>query len=182
MKSFLGRIKPVMRYALFLTFFLSVFSLHAENFNAQLEEDLLQFRVLTPSLTETGSPADQSRYLGYTPDQAFAELGAPLEIYPERGKDSTADTVVFYYGNHLYLYWYGNRVWQIRADRRYEESLFQLFMNAEKQQVLDTLGVPFYSDTDSVIYRLPDRGYPVKMRLFFNGSRLSDLYIYRGDF
>ncbi len=90
--------------------------------------------------------------------------------------------MVYYYDSYVYLFWYDNRVWQVRLDKRYEGSLGGVFMGDPKEKVLELLGAPFYADGESIIYNLPDRGYPVRIRLFFEEDLLSDLYIYRSDF
>lgn len=176
-----------MRHIFVSLLFLSALSLCAQTDNVKMAEDLLQFRVLSglPQGTagqENGVFQDFSRYVGLLPTEAVGKLGPPMEIYPQRGDKVTEDMVIFYYSNHLYLYWFENRVWQIRADRRYAGSVMGVTMGMGRRSVLDKLGMPYYMDSASVIYRLPDRGYPVKARLFFTADVLEDVYIYRGDY
>jgi hypothetical protein len=125
---------------------------------------------------------DISRYIGMEPRQAIAELGAPAEIFPLRGEAAGEDDVVFYYPRHLYLFWFGNRVWQVRLDRRYAGEIRGLRMGAGRQEVLAVLGRPLAELEDSLVFQLGDRGYPVRLRLFFDDDTLNDVYCYRGDF
>jgi hypothetical protein len=131
---------------------------------------------------------DYVDYVGLTLQEAYEILGVPEEVFPFRGAEVWQDNVVFYYNNHIYLFWYGNRVWQVRLDKRYEGNLGPrgdpeiFFMGMERGLVRALLGEPFAEDEVSSIYLLPDQGYPVRLRLFFESGVLTDLYLYRGDF
>lgn len=120
--------------------------------------------------------------LGYTLPEAFDTFGIPEEVFPMRGDYDWQDDVVFYYNNNLYLYWYKNRVWQIRADKRYSEPVLGVTIGMSQNEVIETLGDPFYQDKDSIIVMVADRGYPIRGRLFFKDNKLEDIYIYRADF
>ncbi len=43
------------------------------------------------------------------------------------------------------------------------------------------LGPPMREIGDSLVYHLEDRGYPVRLRLYFREGLLADAYCYRGD-
>jgi hypothetical protein len=91
--------------------------------------------------------------------------------------------VVFYYADNLYLFWFQNRVWQVRMDARYSGPVLgKISLGQSREEVVSELGLPFHSDDESIMYNLPPLGYPLRIRLFFEDSRLSDVYIYRGDF
>ena len=120
--------------------------------------------------------------LGMTLAAAMAEFGAPEEVFPLRGRKAWEDDVVFYYPDHSYLFWFRNRVWQVRVDRRFSGSILGLKMGESRNKVRDVLGAPFHTGNDSEIFILPDRGFPVRARLFFAADELSDVYVYRGDF
>jgi hypothetical protein len=90
--------------------------------------------------------------------------------------------VVFYYKNHVYLFWYQNRVWVVRFDERYKQRFLGLEMGMSRERVLEILDRAFTEAEDSLVFYLPDRGYPVRLRLFFTADALSDAYLYRGDF
>ncbi len=121
-------------------------------------------------------------HIGYQLAQAVEEWGAPQEVAVSRGTEPRLDGVVFYYPDHSYLYWWGNRLWQIRFDARYKGELLTVEMGLTRAEVLKRLGNPFYSGTDDIIYQLPDRGFPLRLRLIFLNGRLNDLYLYRSDF
>lgn len=120
--------------------------------------------------------------LGLTLAQATADFGAPAEVFPVRGKAAWQDDVVFYYPDHSYLFWFRNRVWQVRVDRRFKGTILGLQMGDSRQKVEKVLGTPFHVGGSSEIFILPDRGFPVRARLFFTDNKMSDLYVYRGDF
>ncbi|MEW5818387.1 MAG: hypothetical protein AB1798_23735 [Spirochaetota bacterium] len=127
-------------------------------------------------------PSRLPLYLGITLKEAFDLFGVPVEVFSYRGEAEWQDTVVFYYQNQLYMFWFNNRVWQIRVDSRYTESVLGLVMGDSRSKVLETLGQPFHTDEYSVLYNLPSGGFPIKARFFFDNERLNDIYIFRGDF
>lgn len=120
--------------------------------------------------------------LGMTLSEATASFGAPDQVFPVRGEKAWEDDVVFYYSDHSYLFWFRDRVWQVRVDRRFAGKAIGVSMGDSKSAVESVLGKPFHVGSDSEIFILPDRGFPVRARLFFTDGRLSDLYVYRGDF
>jgi len=121
--------------------------------------------------------------LGWTLFQAIEDLGSPNEVFPLRGEQSWHDDVVFYYdSDHFYLFWWDNRVWQIRFDKRYTGLILGLSMGTARKDVLAALGTAFMETDKDVYYQLPDRGFPVRARLVFEKEKLVDVYIYRSDF
>jgi hypothetical protein len=145
-----------------------------------------------PSLPEPGSPAadpapavlDLPALVGLTLAQALERFGAPEQVFCARGPESGQDDVVFYYPAHLYLFWYQDRVWQARVDERYAGGFLAspaLAMGARREEALAALGPPLRELEDSLVYHLEDRGYPVRLRLYFREGRLADAYCYRGD-
>jgi len=120
--------------------------------------------------------------LGYLLPQAIEEFGGPQEVGVVRGDEPRQDAVVFYYPDHSYLYWWGKRLWQIRFDGRYQGEIMSVEMGLSRAEVMNRLGTPFYVGADDLIYQLPDRGFPVRLRLIFSKTGLSDLYLYRADF
>ena len=138
-----------------------------------------------PSQPAATSPGlDLPALVGLTPPEAFQLFGAPEQVYAARGEESWQDDVVFYYPGHLYLFWYQNRVWQARVDERFSGSFLAsktLAMGAGRTEVLALLGPPMRELGDSLVYHLEDRGYPVRLRLYFREGLLADAYCYRGD-
>jgi hypothetical protein len=154
-------------------------------------------------------PLDLPSLVGLTLPEALEHLGVPAEMFASRGEEGWQDDVVFYYPSHLYLFWYRNRVWQARLDERYSGSFLAavvgpvgteggakadreaaakagaaeaaLVMGRSRDQVLSVLGPPMREIDGSLVYHLEDRGYPVRLRLYFRDGRLVDAYCYRGD-
>jgi hypothetical protein len=124
---------------------------------------------------------DLSALIGLTLEEAYEQMGVPAEVYVLRGTESEQDDVVFYYASHLYLFWFRNRVWQVRTDSRFSGKVFSLSMGASRQQVIETLGRPILESEDCLVFHLEDRGYPVQARLYFEDGALSDVYCFRGD-
>jgi len=121
--------------------------------------------------------------IGYTLAQALGELGPPSSVFSVRGTESWHDDVVFYYsGDHFYLYWWDDRVWQVRFDKRHRDMIFGVSMGHSRKVVRELLGVPFSETETDLYYNLRDRGFPVRLRLAFDKGVLSDLYAYRSDF
>jgi hypothetical protein len=129
-------------------------------------------------------PLDLSALVGLTLSEALARFGAPLRVFAARGEESWQDDVVFFYAGHLYLYWYQERVWQARLDENHPGGFLadrRLSMGARREEVLGLLGPPMRELGGSLVYHLEDRGYPVRLRLYFREGLLVDAYCYRGD-
>jgi hypothetical protein len=120
--------------------------------------------------------------IGMDVKAAWKNFGIPQEVYPLRGEQEWHDDVVFYYPNHMYLYLYQNRVWQLRLDERYKDGFLNLKMGASKESLLTALGKPLTEIDDSYIFNLTDLGYPIRLRAVFKNEKLSDAYLYRADF
>lgn len=124
----------------------------------------------------------QGQCVGYTISQVWATFGPPEEIFPLRGDREQEDNVVFYYSDHFYLFFFHNRVWQVRMDRRYQGDPLNLPFLSSRETVEKVLGPPFAELENSLIFHLRFEGYPVRGRLFFEENRMVDVYIYRGDY
>jgi hypothetical protein len=132
----------------------------------------------------SAAAVDLPALVGLTLAEALGKLGAPEQVFCARGAESWQDDVVFYYPAHLYLFWYQDRVWQARVDGRYAGGFLAspaLAMGAKREEALAALGPPLREVGDSLVYHLEDRGYPVRLRLYFREGRLADAYCYRGD-
>ncbi len=137
---------------------------------------------------------DKLLLIGMGLSDAFATLGAPAEVFAFRGAENRLDDVVFYFASNLYVFWYENRIWQVRADGRYGGAFLGLRMGWTREQVVAAVGRPFQEVAESLVFFLPDasllpgaggrnRGlYPLRLRAFFQEGKLADLYLYRGDF
>jgi len=116
------------------------------------------------------------------PVEVIKEFGSPNYVFTQRGERAEEDDVIFFYDNRVYLYFNQNRVWQIRADSKYEGSILKLKLGDDKSVVNELLGEPHEIKDNSYIYRRPDRGFPLILRLYFLGDKLNDIYLYRGDY
>jgi hypothetical protein len=120
--------------------------------------------------------------LGMTIEEVFEHFGPPQETFAHRGEQESEDTVVFYYEEACYLFWYKNRVWQVRYDKRFSGTALGLAMGVPRGEVEAVLGEPLEAGSESCIYRIGGRPYPVIAHCYFTDEGLSDLYVYRGDF
>lgn len=135
-------------------------------------------------LTPAQPALDLAAIVGLTLGEAFERLGAPQRVFADRGEEGWQDDVVFFYPGHLYLFWYQDRVWQARVDEHHAGGFLAaraLAMGARREEVLGLLGSPMRELGDSLVYHLEDRGYPVRLRLYFREGLLADAYCYRGD-
>jgi len=124
---------------------------------------------------------DLPALIGLNLEEAHQRLGVPAEVCALRGGEPEQDDVVFYYASHLYLFWYENRVWQVRADRRFSGQVFALSMGTSRQQAIEAMGRPILEFPDSLVFHVEDRGYPIQARLYFDEEGLADVYCFRGD-
>jgi hypothetical protein len=125
---------------------------------------------------------DPTHLVGLDLASAVAALGLPQEMFTFRGAEEKQDNVVFFYQDFLYLFWYKNRVWQVRCDRRFTSTVFGLTLGTSREQVERTFLRPLTPNGDSLYFDLGDGGFPLRVRLVFTASVLSDLYVYRSDF
>jgi hypothetical protein len=139
----------------------------------------------SPSPPPAEAPGlDLPALVGLTLAQASRLYGSPEQVFCARGQESWQDDVVFYYPGHLYLFWYQDRVWQARVDEHHEGGFLAsraLAMGERREEVLAALGPPMRELGDALVYHLEDRGYPVRLRLYFREGLLADAYCYRGD-
>ena len=121
-------------------------------------------------------------WLGMDLQTVYKEFGAPQEVFCYRADISKDDNVVFYYKEHIYLFWFENRVWVVRFDERFKHEFLGIKMGMPRERILEILGDKFKEMDDSLIFYLPDQGFPVRLRLFFKENMLCDAYVYRGDY
>jgi len=129
-----------------------------------------------------GADFDPAQYIGLDVKSALDALGAPQSVFSYRGQDDAQDNVVFFYPDFLYLFWYKDRVWQVRCDRRFARPLFGLAMGMPRDVAQRTASHQLIAKGDSLYFDLDDAKYPVRVRLVFTNDALSDIYIYRSDF
>lgn len=120
--------------------------------------------------------------IGLTPADLIDKVGAPQKTLVERGGKKIEDDVVFFYPNRTYFYLNRSRVWQVRYDKKYSDEILGFSLGDDKSRVIEILGDPLRSDTYSIVYKRPDKGYPVFLRIFFENNKVDDVYLYRGDY
>ncbi len=127
--------------------------------------------------------------MGMLPSGVLEIAGAPEAVYPMRGESQWQDDVIFYYPTNLYLFFYDNRVWQVRADHRFKGEILGLSPGMEKSRIRELLGKPYHEEENEEIYLNPagmtrlQKGFPVRLRLIFGeNGELYDIYLYRGDY
>jgi hypothetical protein len=110
-------------------------------------------------------------------------FGLPQSMFTFRGSDETRDDVVFYYPDHMYLFWYKDRVWQVRLDRHASAVVHGVSLGMSRSEVEAAVPErPFVASSDSLYFDLDSASFPVRVRLVFAGDVVSDIYVYRSDF
>jgi hypothetical protein len=98
-----------------------------------------------------------------------------------RGGSDAEDDVVFFDGQSLYLFWFQNRVWQVRFDRRFDRRVLGLAMGMCRAEVEAACAAPLAGAGDSLYFDVSGCPCPVRVRLVFDADGLADLYVYRSD-
>jgi hypothetical protein len=120
--------------------------------------------------------------LGTNLEEAFESFGVPQRVFSARGEEPWQDDVVFEYGEGFSLFWYRDRVWQLRFGPGFPARFSDIRMGSSLEDIAAALGEPFYAEEHWLLYHFAGEGYPVRLRLFFGDTGLEDIYIYRGDF
>ena len=136
--------------------------------------------AVAPALSAEES--DPMKIIGMDLKTATDSLGLPQSMFSFRGSAADRDDVVFYYNNHVYLFWFHDRVWQVRYDLRFTGSVFGLILGTPRDQVQTGFTHPLLPLDDSLYFDVDTAGYPVRVRLVFTGGYLSDVYVFRSDF
>ena len=126
---------------------------------------------------------EPAQVLGMNLKSALDAFGLPLNMFSFRGSEEDRDDVVFYYPDHKYLFWFKDRVWQIRYDRRANVELHGVSLGMTRQEVEAVVKErPLVEQGDSLYFDLPSDSFPVRVRIVFAGSTVTDLYAYRSDY
>jgi hypothetical protein len=134
-----------------------------------------------PSASPPPAPViDPSGWLGFTPESAYRDRGAPAEIYP-LAVDDKRWQVVHFYADHTYLFWSSNRVWQVRLDKQWLGTWKGLTMGMTRDDAETALGVPLAKGDNWSVWPLPYQNFPKRLRLVFTDGKLSDAYVYRSE-
>jgi hypothetical protein len=133
---------------------------------------------------------DPTALIGLDLPGAVASVGLPQKMFTYRGVEESQDNVVFYYPDYRYLFWYRDRVWQVRCDRRFTGQVLGLSLGMSREDVEKmsaTYPAPsslpqLVPNGDSLYFDLDGGKYPLRVRLVFAANLLTDLYVYRSDF
>jgi hypothetical protein len=135
--------------------------------------------LLAPAAAQEIEPL---RLIGLEIRDAVAAVGLPQEMFSYRGPEESLDNVVFYYPDHRYLFWYRNRVWQVRCDKRFTGPILGFTLGMTREQVEKVSSWLLIPSGDSLYFDAAESRIPVRVRLVFTGGLLTDVYVYRSDF
>ncbi len=125
---------------------------------------------------------DAAHLLGASLGDLFSRFGAPASAYAVRGDAAWQDDVAFAYQAGYTLFIYGDRLWQLRFTKPYAGSVYGLFIGDGSDKALSILGQPYESGPGFLLYRMPYKSYPVRLRLVLQEDRIADAYLFRADF
>ena len=125
---------------------------------------------------------DPAVLLGLGLGDSFLRFGAPASVNAVRGDDAWQDDVAFVYETGYTLFLYGDKVWQLRFTKPYAGSIYGLFLGDPSDKALSVLGQPYENGSGYLLYRMPYKSYPVRLRLVLQEDRVVDAYLYRADF
>ena len=143
---------------------------------AETSDVLVPGRDITPTLENI------SVMLGWKIAQADEILGLPAHMFSVRGENPGEDNVVFYYANYIYLFWFRDRVWQVRVDERWPYEIRGIRMGMKRQNIIEIWGNPVNLSDEALTWNIDDVGYPIQARLYFDSTdKLVDFYLFRSD-
>lgn len=125
---------------------------------------------------------DPAPMLGLSLGDSLARFGAPSSVGAVRGDAAWQDDVAFVYSAGYTIFLYGDHLWQIRFSKPYSGSIYGLFIGDDSGKALSSLGQPYESGADYLVFRMPYKSYPVRLRLALQDGRISEAYLYRADF
>jgi hypothetical protein len=126
-------------------------------------------------------PDSPTELIGMDPAQAFAALGAPAGIFTQRGTEPNEDDVVFFYPDFRYVFWFGNRVWQVCYDRRYAGSVMGFSIGMGRAEAEAATPGRLQESGGSLFLSVDTGRFPLRVRLAMAGGRVTDIYVYRSD-
>jgi len=125
---------------------------------------------------------DPAFLLGLELGESFVRFGAPSSVNAVRGDAAWQDDVAFVFQPGYTLFLYRDRLWQLRFTKPYMGSIYGLFLGDDSDKALSILGQPFDNGPNFLVYRMPYKSYPVRLRLALHEGRIADVYLYRADF
>jgi hypothetical protein len=133
------------------------------------------------AVAANAGPAGPTELIGMDPAQAFAALGAPAGIFTQRGAVPNEDDVVFFYPDFRYVFWFGNRVWQVSYDRRYAGSVLGFSIGMGRAEAEAAAPGRLQESGGSLFLSVDTGRFPLRVRLALAEGRVSDIYVYRSD-
>lgn len=91
--------------------------------------------------------------------------------------ESSADRIIWY-ENGITLWFFNDRVIQIRLDSAIRGSALGIKIGSSLQDVKTICGSPWIEADDNLYYNLPWRSAPVRLRMIFKDSGLFEVYLY----
>lgn len=125
---------------------------------------------------------DPAALLGLALGEAFGRFGPPASAIAVRGEEAWQDDVAFRYAPGYTLFIFGDRLWQLGFAAPYSGSIFGLFIGDEADKAYSILGEPHERGEAALVYRMPYRGFPVRLRLVLAGTKIAEAYLYRADY
>lgn len=123
-----------------------------------------------------------SKYLGFFIKQTLEKFGIPDSVYTVRGNEAWQDDVVFRYSPGYDFFWFKDRIWQIRFTSKYKSLVLGIKIGDTQEKAISLLGLPYVQTETYMIFRLPDQGYPIHLRIILVQGIIQDIYVYRADF
>lgn len=120
--------------------------------------------------------------LGLTLEQGFKRFGPPQQVGVARGTEPWQDDVVFVYPGGVSLFWFKDRVWQVRLSPAFSGTVRGVRIGDTWETVQEVLGPPYFMEKDWVLYHFEMGTFPARLRIFFQEGVVEDLYLYRADF
>lgn len=142
---------------------------------------VLLLALALPAAADSG--AEPTRAIGMGLKSAVETFGLPQSMFSFRGSEESRDDVVFYYyADHMYLFWYKDKIWQVRYDRRSNAVVHGVSLGMSRQEVEAAVPErPLVENGDSLYFDLAG-ALPIRVRLVFADGTLSDIYVFRSDF
>ena len=141
---------------------------------------LIFFLIIFPFTAQDFS--DPLTFIGATLEDVFNSSSVPDEVFSFRGVIEKEDNVVFYYCEGFYLFLFANRVWQVRYDKNFADSISGIKLGFDRRDILELKGIPLIEDENTLVYKIKERNYSIRMKLYFTDEKLDDIYIYRADY
>jgi hypothetical protein len=143
----------------------------------------LTFVTVLSALPAAADSVEATQVIGMGLKSVIGTFGLPQNMFTFRGSEEARDDVVFYYPDHMYLFWFKDRVWQVRFDRRATVVFHGVSLGMTRQEVEAAVAErPLVAAGDSLYFDLDAEIFPVRVRLAFAGTTVSDIYVYRSDY